>query len=352
MNESLEVHDYSSLESEMEALRRRIEDLEAGRARPKAADRTAWWRRLAARPALAIPAVTVAVLAALSALVAQTRQDSLYIDDKGNVGINQSSPQAPLDVNGNALVRGDLNLGNSALYFTNVDHASAATALQGGIAAIENSKDQAALALYGRPTPTRRRVVSISDRLGVGTSFPNEALDVAGTIRGSAFLSLGDGLFVNAPGGDTAHITKNAYLDDKGNWQIKDATKKAFTIEIRDSGKVEFYGTQTNGKADWRRMATFDAPNNVVEFPSGAPIRGAVWTSDEYVWDQGKPKVEMTKSDHSTCFITYIRGYFAGWGEWVEITKNAQGRWVLGGNSGQKDVRVKARCIGAPDNAW
>jgi len=278
-----EVPDYSDLKRELEALRKRIEDLESGRMHPKPAGRATRWRRLAARPVWALAAVVVAVLLALGVLGAQNKQDPLFIGQNGYVGINQANPEQPLDVNGNALLRGnavvsgDLNLGNSVVYFTNTDHQAQAQALQGGVAAIENSKG-GALEIFGRDTPTRRRVVAISDRLGIGTSFPNETLEVAG----NAVVSSG--------------------LTVKGG------------------------------------------------------IRGKLWASQVYVWNQGQAPTQMTRADHSVCFLTYVSGHFLGGGESVEIKSEMKSNggtyWLLTGSSGQKGVQARAMCIGAPDDLW
>src|SRR6516164_9313126 len=96
-----EVPDYSDLKREVQALRKRIEALESGRMHPKPAGRTTRWRRLAAKPALALTAVMGAVLA-LGVLSAQNKQDPLFIDRNGNVGIGTNDPKASLDVNGSA----------------------------------------------------------------------------------------------------------------------------------------------------------------------------------------------------------------------------------------------------------
>src|SRR5207244_2806253 len=212
MKHLFEGSDYSDLRREMEVLRKRIEDLESGQARSKAAGRATCWRRLARRPALAVTAVTVAVLLALGVLGADNKQDPLFIDQNGNVGINQTKPESPLDVNGNALFRGSVNLGNSVLYFTNTDHRTSATALQVGIAAIENSMDRAALELFGRATPTRGRVVAISDRLGIGTNYPNATLDVEGDAVLHGVLTTADVQRILTPESDPPSKHEHRFL--------------------------------------------------------------------------------------------------------------------------------------------
>jgi hypothetical protein len=80
-------------------------------------------------------------------------------------------------------------------------------------------------------------------------------------------FSLNERLFLDGSPG-TVRMTNNAHVKN-GAWAIKDPAKKAFTLEVRDSGKFELYGTRTAGQVDWQLMATFDAPNNRVAFPGG-----------------------------------------------------------------------------------
>jgi len=89
MKELSEVPDYSDLKREVEALRKRIEDLESGRMHPQPAGHATRWRWLAAKPALALTAVMGAVLA-LGVLSAQNKQDPLFIDPNGNVSIGSA----------------------------------------------------------------------------------------------------------------------------------------------------------------------------------------------------------------------------------------------------------------------
>jgi|SRR5215469_5081872 len=274
MKELFEVSNYTELQREIEALRKRIEDLESGRIHPKGAGRATCWRRLVRSPALALPAVIVVVVLTLAALGATDQQDPLFIDQNGNVGINQTKPESLLDVNGNALFRG--------------------------------------------------------------------------------LLSFHNGLFVFDSADGTASVAKNAYRDSAG-WHIKDPTKKAFTLEIRNSGMLELYGTTTAGQANWVMMASFDAANNKIAFPSGAPlevtgeIRGKPWISMEYEWNTNMgPPTLMTKSDRSICFLTFVSGAFSGEGEGVQVRKE-HSYWELSGLGTNKTfVRAKARCIGAP----
>src|SRR5437764_13232605 len=99
MKEPCDGRDGIGLETELQLLREKLERLEALRgANPPG-------RRLRR----AIAGTFLGVLAAvflLAIMGVQSKPDALFIDANGNVGINQTSPQATLDVNGSSLVRG------------------------------------------------------------------------------------------------------------------------------------------------------------------------------------------------------------------------------------------------------
>lgn len=245
----------------------------------------------------------VCIVLALSLMGAQSRSgDALFVDQNGNVGINQPKPEAPLDVNGNTMVRGDIQVngslnvkgdalvggrlnaraaippfstqnalpagngliaGDSDLYFSTTSHQHTAQGNQIGFAAIENAQNYNSLMILGRST-TAGRMVGMWDRVGIGKSNPGTSLDVAGEIRGKP------------------------------------------------------------------------------------------WFSDEYelrIPNGGTASRSLTRADRSVCFLTTVSGHFAGGGESVSVIQQ-EGIWVLYGESHQEGVRARARCIGAPDNSW
>jgi microcystin-dependent protein len=109
-------------------------------------------------------------------------------------------------------------------------------------------------------------------RIGIGTTTPEQVLDIRSNGRKSPF-AIDNALFLGGLDG-TVRVTNNAYINESGSWQIKNTNKKAFTLELRDSGQLELYGTVTNGQADWRKMATFDAANNTIGFHAPFSVRG------------------------------------------------------------------------------
>jgi Chaperone of endosialidase len=108
-------------------------------------------------------------------------------------------------------------------------------------------------------------------------------------IKGNGNLSVGDELYVRSRTDGTSSITQNAFTTLGSIWNTKDAKKNAFTLELRDSGVLDLYGTKTAGKLDWLQMAHFDAPNNQISFPSSAPVivRGRLYAGGGFAYFWG-----------------------------------------------------------------
>jgi len=108
----------------------------------------------------------------------------------------------------------------------------------------------------------------------------------------------------------------------------------------------------------WDRVevggGTADSPQAPLDVKG--EIRGKVWYSSTYTvdWNANRRDVAMTKVDHSACFLTMIRGGWAGFGEQIWIDASADNRWHLRVNQGTagRDLLGQAVCIGAPDASW
>jgi Chaperone of endosialidase len=269
----------------------------------------------------------VACLLLSAASVCGQTGDALFINPQGNVGVGTTTPAATFDV-----AKGLFHVGGS----TNPNVAAqgaylgwnALTGAKGETDFINNQgQGSGGFAFMNTPASGNPRttlmVITGSGNVGIGTPNPGNKLEVNGdgvlkgvvlsngaadggrlvwqsagfndwrarnlngglgffpgegakqtvlSLSANGLVSFNDGLFLHSRSDGTASITRNAYIDEKGTWQIKDTTKKAFTLELRDSGQLELYGTPTNGKTDWRKMATFDAANNRIDFPSKAPV--------------------------------------------------------------------------------
>jgi hypothetical protein len=64
----------------------------------------------------------------------------------------------------------------------------------------------------------------------------------------------------------------------------------------------------------------------------------------EKVWSQGETAKDLGPMNDRVCFLTRIRGHFAGAGEQVRI-RSENDRWVLDGTSQQSGVLAGARCV-------
>jgi len=121
----------------------------------------------------------------------------------------------------NVTVQGDLLAGNSALYFTQPEHAHSGFGNTPGFAAIENAKDYDALMILGRKTAKGLRVVKLWDRLevsgdqavtgraGIGTVDPTARLEVRGTTSDASASAL---KVTNAAGANLLEVRNDGAL--------------------------------------------------------------------------------------------------------------------------------------------
>ena len=202
MNQCPEHLDHAEVLAELQRLRKKIEQMEADQSGRKPALGFRHIRLAGRRWFLSLLGFTTAVFLALVILGAQGKPDALFIEANGYVGINRTNPERTLDVNGDALVRGQLQakgtvppgsqplpassgvvIGDSDIYFTNSTHSHTGQGNKEGFAAIENDgKDFNALMILGRnrTTPCCNRIVGMWDKVGIGTGDPKETLDVRG----------------------------------------------------------------------------------------------------------------------------------------------------------------------------
>ncbi len=126
-------------ETELQLLREKVERLEGLRGVNGQGRQT---RRALAGLFLAtiFAVLLLAIMGAQSKSGAQSVSDALFIDANGNVGINGTSPRARLDVNGNAVVRGQLDVtgNNGAIKFPDGTAQTTAAVLTGAVIAFNS----------------------------------------------------------------------------------------------------------------------------------------------------------------------------------------------------------------------
>lgn len=310
--------DYDAMQREMQALRKRIEELEAHRRRPFR--RWSWhW----------LP-ITAAVLLALGVLGAQNKNkpDALFIDSNGNVGINQTSPSETLDVNGTAVIRDKAALQGDLAVGKNLDVTGNA-ALRGDLAVGKNLDVSGQLQAKGVIPPANSQKLPGNSGVIIGNS---------------------DIYFANTPHAHTAQGNQQGFAAIEN-----DSTQNYNALMIL--GRSRTNCPPCDRVVELMDKLGIGKPNPQAPLDVAGEIRGKPWVSTEYVVDQGKTsghwsgELPMTKADHSVCFLTGVKGNFQGEQEYVRIVQDGD-RWKLKANSWQNSVAVWARCIGAPDDSW
>jgi len=96
---------------------------------------------------------------------------------------------------------------------------------------------------------------------------------------------------------------------------------------------------------------TFDGEEFEGENTSTATER--ISYTQEVSWSQGQLSQGLGHMSNSVCFLTEVRGRFAGDGEEVGIFGVSPGAWHLGGKSMQTGVGGSARCLtGRPPSSY
>ncbi len=256
MQQRSEVTNYSDLKQEVEALRKRIEDLESGHARPKTGGRATCWRRPSRRPALALSLVIVAVLLALGVLGAQSKQDALFIDQNGNVGIGTNNPYVPLTFPNGEGDKISLH-GQSGKYF----------GFGIGPGQLQIHTDGASSHIvfgWGKSGDLHETMRLQGDgNVGIGRTDPKASLDVAGTLKVS-----GESGSYGAVGINTSPIPgQNLVITPaQGNvpFNVTDPTGSINWLSVLSDGRVIMNGGNVGvGTANPDPTAKLDVAGDV-----------------------------------------------------------------------------------------
>jgi hypothetical protein len=335
-------HTENDPRAELAALRERLDKLEAEhrelqrqalRARRPAFSRKFWLSALSAS----------LLLAAVGALWGDEAM-SLFVDPKGYVGIGTNDPKARLDVNGSARFS-KIGINQDPFPGQKVIITADGTDIPLNVTNPANNVSWLVVSKDGN-------VFMNGGKVGIGTTAPGAPLQIGNR---SEFKQDARIILSTAQGGGST----NAREWSVGVVYKKDDTTSpnyGFTIRDENAGTdrmVIDYNTGNVGIGTTAANAKLDVNGNAVV--SGGltvkgEIRGKPWTSQEYEWKYTRQvPTQMTKADHSVCFLTYAKD-LRGWGESVEIKKNAAGYWALTGTSGPGvQTEARAMCVGVPD---
>jgi len=270
MMKSSDELNYSELKAELQALRKKMENFEAMQPSCNPA-RFAYPRWLSAAPVPRLLLLAGFLVLVVGLLAAAGDTNALFISPQGYVGINQTKPEAPLDVNGKELVRGDLNVdgklattgdakaggaieaGNSDLYFTNTTHVHSLKGNVLGNAAIENAQNYNSLMILGRSS-SEGRFIGMWDRVGINMGVndkPQAALDVRGDmIADNVWVKLRD-VQLTSPAdytiqGINGEVYRRFRIEVEGRISVAGRDK---TIGLRPNGSAVNYGP---GSRHWQ----------------------------------------------------------------------------------------------------
>ncbi len=326
MNTSMDDSNLNDLKREIEALRERLEKMELEHARPRRGSRS-----FRPRPAVAVVFVFVGFLVFLGVLGAQSgQQDALFISQTGNVGIGTRSPGFPLTF--------PETVGEKiALYGSNARYGFG---IQPNLLQFISYNDKSAF-VFGHGTSANLAEamrIRADGKVGIGTKDPKANLDVQGTLKVSGTSEFNGGVGIN-----TVPLAGQNLVISPSNKSIPlnvtSPEKNINWLTVFADGRVIMNGANVGiGTTD--PQAKLDVRGE---------IRGKPWSSKEYEWKRNARPVQMSKVGQSVCFITGLAGNYGGEGEDVIITQ-FNGYWILGGVSNQDSLRVRARCIGAPDD--
>jgi hypothetical protein len=176
--------------------------------------------------------------------------ERMRIDGAGNVGIGTAAPNYKLDIAGN------VNVAGSEAYIT----FNAGGSHVGNIAVKDESGYKLGLQTYNSTssTLTTKMVLDTNGNVGIGTTSPNEKLDVVGNIKSSGTVTANSG---HIYGPNTAYSLKlNADVVLENGASARAIGLKA--SEVRMTGNTNVFG--------WAATSNVNTSNiNVGFYPTG-----------------------------------------------------------------------------------
>jgi hypothetical protein len=251
MKEPFDSPDVIHLETELQLLRQKVDRLEAQRIHHQG--------RSLRRQIAGIFVAAISAVLLLAIMGAQNKPDALFIDAKGNVGINQTSPQAPLDVNGNAVVRGQLGVtGNSgAIQFPDGTTQTTAALPLGAVVAFNSEGCPAGWTEYA---PAYGRFIRGIDKGRNRESGDPDGQRHPGSAQGDAIRNITGSIF-GVNGG-----TNKAWP-----WGFRPGTYGAFSVPRARYNEYNTYNGEYLPSAGSGQGAHFDASKVVPTAPENRP---------------------------------------------------------------------------------
>jgi len=175
--------------------------------------------------------------------------NQLYLQGAGNVGIMTNNPQATLDVNGDAIVRGSIEavaVGNNSITVDSSNSLEAQIVFQGASTTVWTlvKKADGNLALRGNDSnnepvlvedqaPTDALVIRAVGDIGIGTFNPAAKLDVAGDLKADSAditANITAGGNVTVSGQVTGNVVRSTSDLELPNETITDGGSKSVNI--------------------------------------------------------------------------------------------------------------------------
>jgi hypothetical protein len=343
MNELSHDGNYNELKAELQALRKKLEDLETGQTALRDTDRSAD-RRFPKR--LVITCVSLAaLLVASGALWGDEAIKALFIDSRGNVGIGTVQPSQKLDVKGTTVTDGIAlsrdNVNRYAMFFAYPGDFNHALYNDNSNIDGEGKKDEIKWnSINGFDFRVGQRggksglLIQDNGNIGIGTTDdPKAKLDVNGTLNVTKNASISGSLMV--PSGNVGLGVNTA------------PEKLAYRLDVNGSVNAS-QNLSVGNVLTAGRIGIGKAPGQEVALDVAGQIRGKPWASGTFTYNYPNPAVKMTRMDRSLCFLTEVAA--VGSGEDVYITGGDDNYWHLGGKSGGWSLKASAICIGRPDS--
>ncbi len=357
MNESREGLNYNEMKDELQALRKKLENLENKQAALQVGAHPTARRKFSRR--LITASISLAVLLVVcGGLLWGQQTQALFIAQNGNASLSND-----LSLGGKLMSKG-LEIGNSELVFTDADHPNSEAGMQLGHAAIFNDSTTNALIIRGRNSPASpgNRNVLISDNLRVEQNLQ------VGAREDTGLLKAGNATIYNSLAVGTINVLDPAKgLTVNGNATITgtlNGEKQPFRLTIQAEG-TRWHSAVVNlkdlcGDDDGCHIKLLMQHKNLnsnvsvrvraadifmVQQGANGPIRGYTRSNT------GDAQQVWTLNDGSNAQL------LEGWGDWMTLTNTYHPEdSFCGGKVAQSSstpaVCSQSRPYGTGQNNW